>query len=84
MPEVDGFLLITAWIASGDALDVMLNQHWMHASPAGLQLAAAMPGDVRGCDVNMQLWPGAHTGQPAAEGHGWPTGENAVAVPLVV
>ncbi len=56
----------------------------MHVFSAGFQLVTAMPGDVRGCDVNMQLQPGAYTGQPAAEGHGWPTGEHTVTVPLVV
>ncbi len=63
---------------------LMVEQHWMHASSAGFQLVTAMPGDVRGCDVHMQLRPGAHTGQPAAEGHGWPTGEASVTLPLVV
>ncbi len=63
---------------------VMLKQHWMHAFSAGFQLVTALPGDVRGCDVNMQLQPGAYTGQPAAEGHGWPTGALSVTMPVVV
>lgn len=42
---------------------------------AGFKLVTAMPGDVRSRDFHLQLWPGAHTGQPAGQSHGRPTGD---------
>lgn len=42
---------------------------------AGGQLIPAVPGDVRGCDLHLQLWPRKNAGQPAGRRRLRPLGE---------